>query len=69
MLISAEENQNQAAIELLMELKDKNPDIMPANRAALDALRCQKVSTQTQILMDQLLACNQVELIVVAVHA
>ena len=56
MLMSAEENQNQAAIELLMELKDKNPDILLANRTALDALRSKKVSTQTQILLDQLLA-------------
>ena len=61
MLKSAEENQNQAAIELLMELKDKNPDILPANRAALDALRCKKVSTQTQILLDQLLADEKEE--------
>ena len=56
MLMSTEENQNQAAIELLMELKEKNPDILVANRPALDTLRSKKLSTQTQILLDQLLA-------------
>ena len=55
MLAAVEENQNQAAIELLMELKDKNPDILLSNRTALDALRSKKISTQTQILLDQLL--------------
>lgn len=54
MLASAEENQNQAAIELLTELKDKNADLLSANRAALDALRIRKLSTQTQILLEQL---------------
>lgn len=63
MLMSAEENQNQAAIELLMELKDKNPDILLANRTALDALRSKKVSTQTQILLDQLLADEKEEIV------
>lgn len=56
MLMSAEENQNQAAVELLLELKDKNPEMLPANRTVLDALRGKKVSTQTRILLDQLLA-------------
>ena len=56
MLMSAEENQNQAAIELLIELKEKHPDILLINRPALDALRGRKISTQTQILLDQLLA-------------
>jgi hypothetical protein len=63
MLMSAEENQNQAAIELLMELKDKHPDILLANRTALDALRSKKVSTQTQILLDQLLADEKEEIV------
>ena len=56
MLMSTEENQNQVAIELLVELKEKNPDILSANRPALDVLRNRKMSTQTQILLDQLLA-------------
>lgn len=63
MLMSAEENQNQAAIELLMELKDKHPDILLANRTTLDALRSKKVSTQTQILLDQLLADEKEEIV------
>lgn len=56
LLASAEESQNQAAIELLMERKDKEPELLRANRAALDALRGRGVPTQTQILLDQLLA-------------
>jgi hypothetical protein len=63
MLMSAEENQNQAAIELLMELKDEDPDILLANRTALAALRSKKVSTQTQILLDQLLADEKEEIV------
>ncbi|MBQ9083541.1 MAG: hypothetical protein IJY28_08585, partial [Clostridia bacterium] len=54
MLTSGEENQLQAAIELLTEQKDAHPELLDANRAALDALRTGKLSTQTQILMDRL---------------
>ena len=61
MLRSQEENQNQAAIELLTELKEKYPELLNANRDALDALRTRKLSTQTQILLDQLLAQEQAE--------
>lgn len=56
MLESSQENQNQAAIELLMELKEKHPEMLSANQSALHALRKKKVSTQTEILLDQLLA-------------
>ena len=61
MLSSTEENQNQAAIELLIELKEKNPDILAANRSVLDGLYSKKISTQTQILLDQLLANEKEE--------
>ena len=61
MLTSAEENQNQAAIELLMDLKEKDPALLTANRPALDALCSRKTSTQTQILLDQLLAGEKKE--------
>ena len=50
-------------IEGIMELKDKNPDFLLANRTALDALRSKKVSTQTQILLDQLLADEKEEIV------
>jgi len=53
MLASAEQNQHQAAIELLTELND--PRLTAENRPALEAMRGNKISTQTQILLDQLL--------------
>ena len=59
MLASPEENQNQVAIELLAERKEKNPEVLTENRPALEALRSTKVSTQTQILLDQLLAAEE----------
>ncbi len=63
MLNSVDENQNQAAIELLIELKEKDPGLLPENRAALEALRCRKISTQTKILMEQLPVCEKEEVI------
>ena len=56
MLESAEENQNQAAIELLTELKEQHSEMLSANQSALEALRKKQISTQTQIMLDQLLA-------------
>lgn len=63
MLESAEVNQNQAAIELLTELKDKHPEMLSTNQVALGNLRQKKVSTQTQILLDQLLAEEKEEIV------
>ncbi len=56
MLASQEEYQNQAAVELLLELKDQHPQMAEAYAQSLDALKCRKISTQTQILLDQLFA-------------
>ena len=55
MLDSSEEYQNQAAIELIRERKDKEPQILERNRGQLQGLRERKLSTQTLILLDQLL--------------
>lgn len=58
MLTSQEEYQNQAAVELLLELKDKHPQILSEYAQALHSLSNRKISTQTQILLDQLSAKN-----------
>ncbi len=55
MLASPEENQNQAAIELIAECKEQQPDILSGNLPALQALRGKNISTQTQILLAPLL--------------
>lgn len=56
MLASQEEYQNQAAVELLLELKDGHPRILSEYTQALESLSNRKISTQTQILLDQLSA-------------
>ncbi len=56
MLASDEEYQNQAGVELLLERKDEHPQIVEAFAQSLDALKRKKLSTQTQILLDQLFA-------------
>ena len=63
MLISAEESQNQAAIALILDRKDASPDILSSNRGALDALYRKNPSTQTRILLDQLLADEKEEIV------
>lgn len=55
MLESREEYQNQAAIELIRERKEKEPEILERYRGQLLGLRERKLSTQTGILLDQLL--------------
>ena len=55
LLQSSEETRNQAAIELLLEQKDADPALPERYRSELDALRQRKLSTQTTILLDQLL--------------
>lgn len=53
MLTAQEEYQNQAVVELLLELKDENPEVLSEYVQPLDSLRNRKISTQTQILLDQ----------------
>jgi len=63
MLKAKEEYQNQAAIELISELKDEHPDMLSDNRSAIADLQKKKVSTQTQILIDQLFADETEEVV------
>lgn len=56
MLESSEQYQIQAAAELLLELKEEHPEIVDSQREALAALREKKLSTQTEILLNQLVA-------------
>lgn len=62
MLVADEESQNQAAIELIHEAKSCHPEWLSAHRAALDALSQRNISTQTQILLDSLLAGERNEI-------
>ena len=55
MLQSPEEMQNQAAIELITELKAEETALPDRYRSELAGLRERKLSTQTEILLDQLL--------------
>ncbi len=59
MLTASEEYQIQAAIELLLELKEKNPKIISEFTKELENLKQQKISTQTQILLDRLTSENE----------
>ena len=54
LLASEEQFQIQAGIELLLEKKDGAPEFVAAQRDAIAALRQQKLSTQTEILLRQL---------------
>ncbi len=56
MLASSEEYQNQAGVELLLELRDGHPQLLSKYAQALESLANRKLSTQTQILLDQLSA-------------
>lgn len=56
MLDSSEQYQIQAALELLLELKDGHPEMVENQSKALAALRGKKLSTQTEILLNQLAA-------------
>lgn len=55
MLQSEEEYQNQAAIELLHEKKSDEPLLLENYRSDLERLRERKLSTQTEILLSELL--------------
>lgn len=61
MLSSDEEYQNQAAAELLLELKEKHPQILEEYGGELEQLGQKKLSTQTQILLDQLSAGQETQ--------
>lgn len=54
LLCSEEQFQIQAGIELLLELRDKAPELAAALKENVAALRQQKLSTQTEILLQQL---------------
>ncbi len=56
MLLSADENQNQAAVELIGFLREGNPEVFTENLPRLKDLSTGNISTQTQILLSQLLA-------------
>ena len=62
LLEAQEENQNQAAIELLLELGEAHPHILEGAKAALEALSRRELSAQTRILLDQLRQEDQTEL-------
>ncbi len=55
LLCAKEDYQKQAGIELLMELKEKYPELLEAQNTYLSALKQEKLSTQTEILLEQLL--------------
>lgn len=63
MLEAADEYQNQAAVEMLMGLKDDHPDVLEQNRSALEQLRNRKLTTQTEILLEQLIPREVVEVV------
>ena len=63
MLEAVDEYQNQAAVEMLMGLKDEHPEVLEQNRKSLEQLRNRKLTTQTEILLDQLLLRETVEIV------
>lgn len=54
LLASKEEYQIQAGIELLLELPEDQTELMEMQKPYLDALRTKPLSTQTEILLNQL---------------
>lgn len=63
MLTVADEYQNQAAVELLITLRDDVPDVSDQYRERLEQLRNRRPTTQTEILLDQLLPKSDEEMI------
>ncbi len=63
MLRSPEENQVQAAIELICEYRE---ELLPENRAHLEALGAGRLSTQTEILRKPLLEGERTEAVFTA---
>lgn len=55
LLCAKEDYQKQAGIELLLELKEEHPELLEAQNAYLSVLEQEKLSTQTEILLEQLL--------------
>lgn len=56
MLSAKEKYKYQAAIEVIMKLKDDHPQLYKKNQEALEELAKRDLPTQTQILLDQLFA-------------
>ncbi|MGI6094921.1 MAG: DUF4132 domain-containing protein [Lachnospiraceae bacterium] len=54
LLLSGESSQIQAGIELLLSVKTEHPEILKAHAEHLEKVREGKISTQTEILLDQL---------------
>lgn len=54
MLLSTEEYQNQAAIELLLYFRNEQPEVAESQKENVEVLSQKKLSTQTMILLDQL---------------
>lgn len=61
LLVSSEEYQIQAGIEMIMLLKEDHPEILEENRAAIDGIRTKKLTTQTEILFNQLVVNEEEE--------
>lgn len=59
LLCAKEDYQRQAGIELLMELKEENPELLEAQNTYLERMRQEKISTQTEILLDQLMGVEE----------
>lgn len=64
LLLSGEANQMQAGIELLISFKKEHPEIIDAQKEHLEKVRAGKISTQTEILLEQLMEEEQDEGIV-----
>ena len=56
---SGDQFQIQAGTELLLELKEKEPELVAGQTENIAALRQQKLSTQTEILLEQLEGSDQ----------
>ena len=54
LLQSGEENQIQAGIELLLSMKKEHPEIVDGQKENLQKIRENRLSTQTEILLEQL---------------
>lgn len=54
LLQSGENNQIQAGIELILLLKKEHPEVLEEQKEALEKLKTEKLTTQTEILLQQL---------------
>lgn len=58
LLCAKEDSKLQAGIELLMEFSEEHPEILAAHMTDLTALQQKTISTQTEILLDQVLGAH-----------